>query len=651
MWENGKQPINKIPVEQVNKAIYELSGYLGEKEAAMALVKFMKSNIGQTAKLIAGVDLFPFQEIAIKTMFKRDFILGIWSRGLSKSYSTAVFAFLHAIFTPEAKIAIISKSFRQSREIFKRIEEIAYTPAGQLLAECFNGPVRHANDEWNMHIGSSEIKALPLGDGEKLRGFRFNCLIVDELLLMPEKVLNEVILPFLSVNANPKKRQDTFDEETELIKMGAMTEEQRTQFPNPKMIGLSSASYKFEHLYKIYEDYVNKIMTGTMKDEKGDTVPLKGSYAVLQLSYNVAPTQLYSASLIAKARTEMSAAQFKREFGAQFTDDSMGYFSAKAMEECTIPFNSMPVAEIKGATGAKYILAVDPSWAENEGSDFFAMTLFRILPNGRYRQVHTYAVAGGKFKDHCNYFYYLWTHFNIVMIFMDNAGGVQFLSSINESKKFKDAKIQFQEIKEIDFEDTVDYQGQLRKARRAYNLTDKRIVYMQTFNSNWILRANNLLQSNINNRRIEFAGDPQGVEDEYNRMRTIPLPLNDIKFVGDADIDPDTLVPDYKLDFNLDKDLPEAKANDARMIDLIERQEFLISLTKTQCALIQDRATDGGHIAFGLPTNLKNQKGANKARKDLYTSLLIGSWGVSCYNDIMTLPDEKPAAWMPFFAK
>lgn len=650
-WFTGKQPVSSAKIECVNDEILKVQGFLEEKEASTLLVKFLRSNVGFTTKNISGVDLFPFQEIAIKTMFKRDYVLGIWSRGLSKSYSTAVFAFLYAIFQPGAKIAILSRSFRQSREIFKRIEEIAGKPEGHMLAECFNGPVKHMNDEWSMHIGSSEIKALPLGDGEKLRGFRFNCLIVDELLLMPEKVLNEVILPFLSVNANPKKRQDTYDAETDFIKQGLMTEDERTQFPNPKMIGLSSASYKFEHLYKMYEEYLKKIEYGTEKDENGKDVPLKGSYAVLQLAYSMAPTQLYSASLISKARSEMSPAQFKREFGAQFTDDSNSFFSVKAMDECSVPFNQAPIVEIKGIPGAKYILAVDPSWAENEGSDFFAMILFRLLPDGKYVQVHCYAVAGGKLRDHMNYFHYLLTHFDIQFIMMDNAGGVQFLNSCNESKKFRESRLFLQEIKEIDFEDTVDYQSQIRKARMNYNVEIKKMVYMQTFNSSWILRANHLLQANINNKKIVFAADAQGIEQEYERMRKEIIPINELKIVGQTDVDPHTLVDDYTIDFDLDKDIGEVKERDSKMIDIIERQDFLIRLTKTQCALIEPKSTDGGHMSFALPSNLKNQKGINKARKDLYTALLIGSWAVRCYNDMMSLPPETNGNWLPFFGR
>ena len=46
-----------------------------------------------------------------------------------------------------------------------------------------------------MEIGQSCTHALPLGDGEKLRGFRFQRIIIDEMLLMPEDIY-EVIVPF-----------------------------------------------------------------------------------------------------------------------------------------------------------------------------------------------------------------------------------------------------------------------------------------------------------------------------------------------------------------------------------------------------------------------------------------------------------------------
>jgi hypothetical protein len=72
---------------------------------------------------------------------------------------------------------------------------------------------------------------------------------------MPEKIYNEVIIPFLSVVENPTERQEVYDLETQMIEKGKMKEEERRRWPNNKIIGLSSASYKFEYLYKIYQQY------------------------------------------------------------------------------------------------------------------------------------------------------------------------------------------------------------------------------------------------------------------------------------------------------------------------------------------------------------------------------------------------------------
>ena len=78
-----------------------------------------------------------------------------------------------------------------------------------MLAGCITKKSK-SNDEWLMEIGRSRIRALPLGDGSKLRGFRFHRIIIDEFLLMPERIYNEVIVPFLSVVENPTQREDLY---------------------------------------------------------------------------------------------------------------------------------------------------------------------------------------------------------------------------------------------------------------------------------------------------------------------------------------------------------------------------------------------------------------------------------------------------------
>ena len=86
--------------------------------------------------------------------------------------------------------------------IFKKIEDIAAKPEARFLSQCITHKSK-SNDEWLMEIGSSRIRALPLGDGSKLRGFRFHRIIIDEFLLMPERIYNEVIVPFLVCCGKP----------------------------------------------------------------------------------------------------------------------------------------------------------------------------------------------------------------------------------------------------------------------------------------------------------------------------------------------------------------------------------------------------------------------------------------------------------------
>ena len=88
-WEIGSGGLVKNQ-KDFNKELFSLEGYLDEKEAKYHLHNFLRENITFTTNLIAGVELFPFQHLAIKSMLETDYFLGIWSRGMSKSFSTAI---------------------------------------------------------------------------------------------------------------------------------------------------------------------------------------------------------------------------------------------------------------------------------------------------------------------------------------------------------------------------------------------------------------------------------------------------------------------------------------------------------------------------------------------------------------------------------
>jgi hypothetical protein len=615
-WEEGNQKRRKK--EDVNQELLKMEGFLEEDVAKEELYKFLKDNITFTTSLISGVDLFPFQHMAIKAMFETDYFMGVWSRGMSKSFTTGVYAFLDAIMHQGVEIGILAASFRQSKQIFKKIEDIVSKPEAKMLAHCITKKSK-SNDEWLMEIGRSRIRALPLGDGSKLRGFRFHRIIIDEFLLMPERIYNEVIVPFLSVVENPTQRENLYNLETKLIDQGKMKEEDRYIWPNNKLIMLSSASYKFEYMYKLYSQFDNLIAKQTDNATR----------CIMQFSYDCAPKQLYDQNLITQAKATMSQSQFEREFGALFTDDSSGYFKTSRMAACTVRDGEEPNVEIKGQPEDEYILAFDPSWSESESSDDFAMQVLKYHKSkGTSTLVHSYAMSGTPLRDHINYFHYLIKNFNIIAIVGDYNGGVQFINAVNESQLFKSENIKIKTI-DGDFDKMDTYKEELQTAKLQYNPKDYKYLILRKPTSDWIRRANELLQANFDHKRLWFGS--RAIDETYNKQRAKKIPIDKLKFIRLSDDE-------------------QKQSSAAKMIDFIEHQYDMMHMTKNQCALIQITTSPQGTQTFGLPLELRRQSGPDKARKDSYSALILGSWMVKILHDMQNVKKEViPSTFSPMF--
>ena len=614
-WEVGKQKY--ASKEDINEILRGTHGYLDEKEAKILLYKFLRENITFTTNLMAGVDLFPFQHLAIKAMFETDYFLGVWSRGLSKSFSTAIYAFLDAVFNQGVQIGILAATFRQSKMIFEKIEDIAAKPEARFLAQCITKKSKK-NDQYTLEIGDSRIIALPLGDGSKLRGFRFHRIIIDEFLLMPEQIYNEVILPFLSVVQNPTEREKRRKVEDRMIELGQMKEEDRYIWPNNKLIMLSSASYKFEYMYKLYQRFEELILAGQQQGDEGNA-----TRAIMHFSYDIAPQDLYDRNLIDQSKATMSQSQFDREFNSVFTDDSSGYFKTSTMNKCSIEYGEKPCVEVAGEKGAKYLLAFDPSWAETESSDDFAIQVFR-LDDGRKQGtlVHSYAVPGLPMQQHIYYFHYLLTHFNIVAIVGDYNGGVQFIQAANASDVFTRDNIKIEEIS-TGFDHPEKYGEDLMDAKNQYNLTQRKICILRRPTSQWIRQANELLQSNFDHKRVWFGS--RAIDSDFRIQISKKIPIDRLKFFSET----------LEIKYSTKKE---------KMIDFVEHQYNMLGYTKDQLALIQLSTSAQGHASFGLPQNLKRQTGPNKTRKDSYSAMVLGNWMIKIYYDMMAAQEETVTA-------
>ena len=156
----------------------------------------------------------------------------------------------------------------------------------------------------------------------------------------------------------------------------------------------------------------------------------------------------------------------------------------------------------------------------------------------------------------------------------------------------------------------MDYDSEVRQARRKYNLQDGKICFKQNFSTSFIRKANEQLQADIDHKRIWFGSKATANGSVFDSMVTEKIPL---KMTGHETI-----------------------------LDLIEFQDSWNYETKKQCALVEVKSTAKGSQSFDLPQHLKRSTSVNRARKDNYTTLMIGIWALKCYHDMMSAKEESP---------
>ncbi len=613
-WNQGNNPSS---FEDVNGEMLALQGDLTDEQAQATLGKFLFHNPGLLLSLFCDIEIYAFQEIMLRGWLWNDYNLAVLCRGASKSYSCAIICILWALMNPNTRIIILSFSFRSSRSILEQIEKFVTSKNAPILKNCFPDKLSKKTDEWVWKLpNGATIKCLPLGDGSNLRGQRADFLCIDERNFISEQVIKEVILPFLASNSNVKEYLKTKEIEDEKIKRGEIKEEDRTILKESvKVLHLSSAGYKFEDMYKQYEDWINKI-----NDEKrNDGI----SYFVARVGWEALPSNLLNEKNVKEAKDTMSEVLFNKEYGAIFASDSGGYFKISKMHECTVKDGDSPTLELYGDKKSEYVVAIDVALSGAEDADYFAIVVSKIIKREDGKKIpliiHSYAVAGGDLKEHILYFYYILKNFNVVYIAIDASQGdnVEFLNSAVQSKLFQDAHIHLEDI-DCDFKKD-NFNDHPAEIKKSYSLTTGKIVQKQPFLSPWQRAANEYLQAAFDHKWVLFGskicGSPEATRKYMNMDISI---LKGHKFFEDMSA-----------------------------LDCMEQQDAWINMTKTECALIEVSTTELGTMQWRLPRSLRQTTGPNRVRKDLYSALLLNVWASKLFIEsqgveIQTGPQDFP---------
>lgn len=402
------------------------------------------------------------------TWYQRRILKDLWSgkpqtllimgRGTGKTFTLAVFLVLKALLYPRDKCGIVGPTYRQAKFVFDEIVNI-WEESDFVRASTKKDPFKTPEQCEIQFTNGSRIIALPLGDGNKIRGARFWRLVADEAAQIPEEIIDTVLLPFLNTSKDP---------------MSGKTGERN------QLIMASTAYYQFNHLYKKFIDYQRFIAEGNH------------NYSVHRYTYLDAPPGFVDLENIEHQRRTVPKIKFDMENLCIFPADSDGFFPASLIN--TIEDHSLTI-EPKGVEGAEYVMGIDPA----RQSDNFAICIARLTSNG-YKVVRVETMLRQTFPKMMWRIRELLNEYNVVRIAMDaGGGGTTIKDLLAESVVINPNTGSTETVEPI-----IDMNDPNTKHKRGLRILD-----MVNFTPKEINAMNFDLKADMENKRVAIPGVPK----------------------------------------------------------------------------------------------------------------------------------------------
>lgn len=465
----------------------------------------------------------PFQLAILQEMWNRKFPMFIGSRGLGKSSLISVYCFLRMMLMPGRKIIVAGAAFRQSKLIFEYMMNMWNN--APILRDMYrgheNGP-KQAVDECKFVLGRSTLKAIPIGDGSKIRGLRANDLLVDEFSSVNREIFETVLAGFGAVSSEPLKNVQEIASQKMAARLGlefeVESEAEKTVKSNQLVIS-GTASYDFEHFAEYWKRW-REIITS-----RGDLSKLARynidaqdfdwrDYSIIRIPYELIPEGFMDAPTVARAKATSHISTYMKEYGAVFAKDSLGFFKRSLLEACTvketIDYTQMPEdltvfsAYTQGDPTKKYVIGIDPA----SDVDNFSIVILEL--NKLHRKI-VYCWTTNK-KDHMerikhnltqenNYYAFcarkirnLMKRFNIEAIAIDSqGGGKHIVDSLNDKERMESDESFLWPIIEEDKEKPTDA------------FAGRHIVHLINFaNAEWTADANHGMKKDFEDKALIF---------------------------------------------------------------------------------------------------------------------------------------------------
>ena len=228
---------------------------------------FYRANIHRFAEDYLHIDLRFFQKVVLFMMNTCRITVFIASRGLGKSYLSAVFCVCRCILYPGTKICIASGTRGQGMNVLEKIDSDLKPNSPELRGEIDEKATKiNGTDAKIMFKNGSFIKVVTAGDSA--RGNRANILLLDEARLIKKDVIDVVLRKFLTFKRMPRY--------SELTKAGNLsiplisklwTSVESNQSTIRKFFTLENMLHYFILILSIYTDSLNAIFKAEFFDQ------------------------------------------------------------------------------------------------------------------------------------------------------------------------------------------------------------------------------------------------------------------------------------------------------------------------------------------------------------------------------------------------
>lgn len=557
-------------------------------------------------KHIFKVDLLPFQGMVLEEIWNRKFPMFIATRGGGKTFLLSLYCLMRALLMPERKIVVVGAAFRQSKYLHEYMETL-WKGSGILrdLCDQNSGPRRDV-DMCRMNINGSQVVALPIGDGSKIRGQRGNDIICDEFASMVLQIFENIIAGFAAVSASPAESVKTaaaIDRAKQLgIDMDLLSDHIVQRDIGNQIVLAGTAYYDFNHFATYWKRWKSIISSGgdkhRLKELFGeDDIPESFNwkdYSVIRIPVDLIPKGFMDDAQVARSKATVHNGIYQMEFGACFCTDSAGFFKRSLIESCTtseidpIETSSGSVyfdPLLKGDPTKHYIIGVDPA----SEVDNFSIVVLEVHADHRRvvhcwtttRKQHKTKVKRGLTKEADFYAYCarkirdLMAAFPTIHIAMDaQGGGIAVAEALHDTKNLREKELAIWPIIDEDKEKDTDDE-------RGLHILE----LCQFAKYEWLRDANHGLRKDLEDKVLLFP-----------RFDPITIGLS---------IEQDKLAK--------------------RMYDTLEDCVMEIEELKDELCLIEIRQTTSGREHWDTPEVKSGVGKKNRIRKDRYSSLIMAN--------------------------